>query len=144
MTRLLVSYVSISRPIPVFLSTSVDQWPARRRTNQTYKKCVSNQWQISATRPPPSEEGVQIFRNRPCPHTARSKSSHARRARASSVTRTIFIITPSSSVAKCHDSTAPIVFTERNTCPTFAPTSVESIPVTTSTPLTFVKFRTDE
>lgn len=107
-------------------------------------QCVSNQWQISATRPPPSEEGVQIFRNRPCPHTARSKSSHARRARASSVTRTIFIITPSSSVAKCHDSTAPIVFTERNTCPTFAPTSVESIPVTTSTPLTFVKFRTDE
>lgn len=42
MTRLLVSYVSISRPIPVFLSTSVDQWPARRRTNQTYKKvCLS-------------------------------------------------------------------------------------------------------
>lgn len=101
-------------------------------------QCVSNR-QISATRPP-SEEGVQIFRNRPCPHTAWSKSSHARHARASSVTRIIFIITPNSSVAKCHDSTAPIVFTERNTCPTFVPTFVESIPVTTSTPLTFVKF----
>lgn len=101
-------------------------------------QCVFNR-QISATRPAP-EEGVRAFRNRPWPRTARSKSFHARRARASSVTRTIFIITPSSSVAKCHDSTAPIALTERNTCPTFVPTFVESIPVTTSTPLTFVKF----
>lgn len=180
MTWLLISYIHInisSNPcLP--LSTSVDQWLARRRTKRIKRyasypriencrdnwsnrienltidrtctmssdpslvsflfQCVSNR-QISATRPP-SEEGVQIFRNRPCPHTAWSKSSHARHARASSVTRIIFIITPSSSVAKCHDSTAPIVFTERNTCPTFVPTFVESIPVTTSTPLTFVKF----
>ncbi|XP_031367348.1 uncharacterized protein LOC116185904 [Apis dorsata] len=104
-------------------------------TNQTYK-CVSKR-QISATRPA-SEEGAKTFRNRPFPYTARSKSSHARHARASSVTRTIFIITPSSSVAKCHDSTAPIALTERNTCPTFVPTFVESIPVTTSTPLTYL------
>ncbi|PBC34083.1 Longitudinals lacking protein [Apis cerana cerana] len=38
-----------------------------RRKHYGYN-CVSNR-QISATRPP-SEEGVQIFRNRPCPHTA--------------------------------------------------------------------------
>ena len=75
---------------------------------------------------------------------SRSKSSHVRPVPVSSATRIIFIITPSSSAVSYRDSTALIVFIERNTCLTCVLTCVENILATTSTLSTSVKFWTDK
>lgn len=91
-------------------------------------------------------EDVEVIRKPVFPrtHISRSKSSLVRPVPVSSATRTIFIITASSSVVSYHDSTALTVFIERNTCLTCVLTCVGNILVTTSTLSTSVKFWNDK
>lgn len=93
-----------------------------------------------------SVEDVEIIR-KPVfsrTHMLRSKSFLVRLVPVSSATRIIFIITPSLSAASYHDSTALIVFIERNTCLTCVLTCVGNILVTMFTLSTSVKFWTDK